>query len=233
MGSPVRSLATDFRARFVGLVALVGLAGLVASVRPAGALTFQADVTATSYQVAAGDTYADLLAAHLAGVPLASVSMPGFENVSAQVEAGTGSNYSLRLSVVLEDAIAGSYLFQVGADWGRGGVAAVLDNGTGALIQELVRTDDIWWANDWNDADVFTTQLDVEAGRAYTLVWLGFEDCCAGATTIRFSFEGAPFQSLTDPNLVPFVVPEPRAALLLGVGVGALARARGRLRRLR
>jgi hypothetical protein len=188
----------------------------------ARALTFQADFSGTTYQVAAGDTFADLLAAHLAGTPLASVSMTGFQGVSAQVEAGVSTNYSIMLTTDFTVGVTGSYEFQIGADWGRGGVAAVLD-GNGALISELVRTDDIWWANDWNNPDVFTTQLNLDAFSAYTFVWLGFEGCCGGVTTLRFSFEGSPFQTLNTLNFTPFVVPEPRVAALVGLGLVALA----------
>jgi len=213
--------------RFGGAL-LFALAALLPAAPDAGALSFQADFVQSSYQVVAGDTYADLEAAFAAGTPLSSVTMTGFENVSAQVSAGTGTNYGIRLTAVLEDALAGSYVFQVGADWGRGGVAAVIDNGTGTVIQELVRSDDIWWAQNWNNADVFTTTLEVEAGKAYTLVWLGFEGCCGGVTTIRFSFEGAPYQNLNDPNIEPYLVPEPSAAWLGAAGLLALATRRRR-----
>lgn len=211
-------------------VLLPAIACLVLS-PAARALSFQADFTATTFQASPGDTYADLLAAHLAGTPLASVSLNALENVSAQVEAGVSGDYSLMLTAALDVAVAGQYEFQVGADWGRGGVAAVIDNGTGTVIDEVVRTDDIWWANDWNNADVFTTLLALDAGTSYTLVWLGFEGCCGGVTTIRFSIDGSPFQVVNEPNLEPFVIPEPSTALLLGLGLTVVAsRRRGRAR---
>jgi len=205
------------------VVAPLAVASLLLAPADAWAVSFQADFTATTYQVTAGDTYADLLAAHLAGTPLASVTLTALQGVSAQVEAGVNTDYSIRMTAVLPIAVSGLYEFQVGADWGRGGVAAILDTTTGTVLDELVRTDDIWWANDWNNPDVFTTSLNLTAGSSYTLVWLGFEGCCGGVTTIRFSFEGAPFQTLNEVNIAPLVVPEPGVGALLGLGLAALA----------
>jgi hypothetical protein len=139
------------------------------------------------------------------------------------VSAGVSGDYSILLSATLMPNVTASWTFQVGADWGRGGVAAVIDNATSTVLQETVRTDDIWWNNDWNDPDVFTTNIVLDAGSSYSLVWLGFEDCCAGVTTIRFSYAGAPFQNLNQPNVAPLVVPEPVVAPLLGVGLAALS----------
>lgn len=203
------------------------LAALLLAAGDARALSFVADFGSTFYQTAPGDTYADLLAAHEAATPLTSVTMTGFEGVSAQIEAGVGGDYSMRLTAAFEVAVSGQYEFQVGADWGRGGVAAVLDDASDTVIQELVRTDDIWWALDWNNPDVFTTSLWLDAGSSYRFVWLGFEGCCAGATTIRFAVDGGAFQTLNETNLGPLVTPEPATALFLGAGLAALA-ARGR-----
>lgn len=189
----------------------------------ADALSFQAEYRASTYQVTPGDTYADLLAAHLAGASLASITLTGLENASAQVSAGVSTDYSILLVASLTSGVTGNVTFQVGADWGRGGVAAVLDDATGTVLQEFVRTDDIWWNNDWNDPDVFTTNVALNAGSSYSLVWLGFEGCCAGVTTIRFSYEGSAFQNLNDVSIAPLVVPEAATAMLVGAGLVALA----------
>lgn len=194
----------------------------------ADALSFQAEYRASTFQVTPGDTYADLLAAHLAGAPLASITLTGLENASAQVSAGVSTDYSILLVASLTSGVTGSFTFQVGADWGRGGVAAVIDDATGTVLQELVRSDDIWWNNNWNDPDVFTTNVVLNAGSSYRLVWLGFEGCCAGVTTIRYSYQGSAFQNLNDLNIAPLVVPESATAMLFGAGVAALASRRRR-----
>lgn len=198
---------------------------LVAALAPsdADALSFQADFRSSTFQVMPGDTYADLLAAHLAGAPLASVTLTGLENASAQVIAGVSTDYSILLEATLTSGVTGNATFQVGADWGRGGVAAVIDDATGNVLQELVRTDDIWWNNDWNDADVFTTNVFLEAGSTYRLVWLGFEGCCAGVTTIRYSYAGAAYQNVDEVHIAPLLVPESATALLFGTGLTVLA----------
>jgi len=209
----------------------IALIGSLAVTAPAAALSFRAEFSDSGYQVQAGDTWADLLAAHQAGAPLASVDLTALEDVSAQVEAGVDGDYSILMTADLDVAVAGQYEFQVGADWGRGGVAALLDD-SGTVLDQLVRTDDIWWNDDWNDGDVFSTVVNLTAGSSYSLAWLGFEDCCGGVTTIRFSHEGGAFEPLDTPSIAPYLaIPEPGAAILLGVGLGGLAVGRRSSRR--
>lgn len=183
----------------------------------AAALTIDVSFTASTYQVQAGDTYADLLAEHGSGVVLGASSVTSLAGVSTAVYApGNTTDYSVLMSVQIVAAQTGAYQFQAGVDWGRGGVAAVVDNGTGSVISELVRTDDLWWAYDWNNGDVFVTGVNLTAGESYTLAWIGFEGCCAGSSTIRFSFEGSAFTPIDTGSMGPYAaVRAPGAALLV------------------
>jgi PEP-CTERM motif len=205
------------------------LAALLASAwLPAAAQALMIDVafTTSTYQVQAGDTYSVLLAQHQAGSVLGAASVTTLEDVSTAVYAGgVTTDYSVLMRVVLDVEVTGLYTFQVGVDWGRGGVAAVVDNSNGQVISEYVRTDDLWWAYDWNNPTVFTNQVTLNQGESYTLDWIGFEGCCAGSSTIRFSHEGGAYQTLDAVNLAPYIapIPEPGTAALLGLGLAVLA----------
>jgi hypothetical protein len=214
--------------RLARLLAVSWVAFLLPGV--ANALSIDVSFTSSTYQVQAGDTYLDLLAQHQAGALLGTASVTALANISTAIYApGVTTDYSILMSVTLDVGVSGLYTFQAGVDWGRGGVAAVIDDSTGQVVSEYVRTDNLWWANDWNNPDVFTTQVNLAQGDTYTLAWVGFEDCCAGGSTIRFSYGGGAFQTLDTTSLAPYAaVPEPAALLLVGAGLSLLLTHRSR-----
>lgn len=211
------------------LAAVLVAALLVVPAASATALTIEVAFTSSTYQVQTGDDYATLLAQHQAGAVLGAATVTTLDGVSTAVYApGNTTNYSVLMSVQFVAAQSGLFSFQAGVDWGRGGVAAVLD-GVGGVVSELVRTDDLWWALDWSHPDVFTTSVNLTAGASYTLAWVGFEGCCAGSSTIRFSFEGSPFVPLDDASFGPYdAIPAPGAAPLVALALATLAALRSR-----
>jgi len=218
--------------RALWLALSLAIALLTASV--ANALTFQVDFTSSTYQVQAGDTYADLLAQFQSETILTTNTLTGLEVISAPVYAGVNQNYGILMTTTVDVLLSGQYTFEVGTDWGRGGASVAIDNGTSAVLDEYVTTNDLWWNNNWNDPDVFTTTVNLTAGSSYTLGWIGFEGCCGGPATVRFNYEGALVGNLNSGNGVPFMVsnPEPGTGVLVGLGFAMLA-GWSRARRLR
>ena len=104
---------------------------------------------------------------------------------------------------------------------------ALFETATSTLLQEMVDPSDIWWSNNWNHGDVIYSSYNFAANTEYTIMWLGFEGCCAGSSTIQFSYEGSPFQLADVGNLAPHVVPIPTSvALMLPAVIGLLIRRR-------
>jgi hypothetical protein len=196
-------------------------------------LTFQVDFRNSTYQVQGSYTFASLLAQHASETLITSNSVNALQGISAPVNAGgVNSDYSILMAVDLNVLLSGTYTFQVGTNWGRGGASIVTDNSSGTIIDEFVTTNDIWWANNWNNPDVFTTTVNLLAGSSYNLAWLGFEGCCGGAATIRYSVDGGGYQTFDSGNGdVNFVnTPEPGVGMLLGLGLLGMAASRRRTR---
>lgn len=78
---------------------------------------------------------------------------------------------------------SGTTTFQFGMDWGRGGFLA-LDAAGDESISRFT-SEDIWWRRNWNDGDVINFVLSTQGD--FTLTLLGFEGCCDGYNSARYS----------------------------------------------
>lgn len=221
--SQIHALPSRRPSRTHTAIALLALA-LCLAAGTASSLSFQVDFVNSTYDTQAGDTFSDLLAEHQSSSLIQSTVTTGLENISTSVYAGgVNRDYSILLTTTLDVAVAGSYTFQVGTDWGRGGAAALIDDTTNTILSERVIDDDVWWGNSWSNPDVFTTTANFSVGDSLTLMWVGFEGCCGGSTTLRFSVDGGAFVAVNETNLAGYVLtPEPTIALLLGLGLAYL-----------
>lgn len=143
-----------------------------------------------------------------AGAEYCSMSLTQIVHVGAGPNCGIFTNHGQSISFDLNTDQ--NVRFQFGTDWGRGGL--VYDS-HGNWMDVL---GDTWWARNFNHGDVFS----YDAGPIQTrLTFLGFEGCCGGSTSARYSTDGGS----TWQNVVAAApVPEPSMWLLLVIGVGAL-----------
>jgi hypothetical protein len=191
------------------------------------AISFDLEFRNSTYQVIGGDTYNGLVLEFQSGTLLSTQTISGIDGVTSTAYAGTNTDYSTLITTTFIAGVTGIYEFQVGTDWGRGGGVQAVHVGSGTVLDTFVTTNDIWWGNNWSDPDVFSTVLSLTAGETYSLDWIGFEGCCGGAASFRFSVDGSAPQILNDTNFQPFEqqapVPEPGTTLLIGLGLAWLS----------
>lgn len=173
------------------------------------------EVRKSNYQVTGGDNAASLMAAFNSGNLLCDVNIGLFTSVGGPQTCGTGS-HNLSLLYGIDYVQSGAtVLFELGADWGRGGIIMGADGG------DILRSDDIWWANGWNHGDVIDFEISAVGAGSFQL--LGFEGCCSGGNSLRYSTDGGrTFSAVT------VTVPEPVPYTLMGLGLMGLILSRRR-----
>lgn len=161
-----------------------------------------------------------------AGGYVCSRSLSAVNNIGANQNCGRWYNYAQKISIDLALSANSSYKFQLGTDWGTGGVIYT----TPSIANSYARTDDIWWAHNWNNpSEVIDFTLANNSGqtKTTTLVMLGFERCCGGATSLRYAQSTSNNWQIVAVNAMR--VAEPGALAVLGLGLLGLFASRRRL----
>lgn len=169
------------------------LMGLTALASPPS-ITFTQVSSGYAYQ---GTESRDDLAAVITG----STGLSSGPLSSAALFATDGGNggegYHLDVNFSVVSCTAGSWSFQLGPDFGRGGALFV----DGVKLDDA--TEDLWWNFNWsNSSQLLSGTVNLAAG-THRVEAFGFEDCCWGSMSMQFQVSNTGWQDVSIANLTP------------------------------
>jgi hypothetical protein len=133
------------------------------------------------------------------------------EGIDAFEMFKSGNNRLTMLTIDFNINYDGIWSFKSGLDAGYG--AALFVDGT--LINN--RTDNLWWGYNWNHSDVFNIENIAFASGKHVVQLLWAENCCNGASTVRFTGKSGQEKLLSVANINAESIPEPTCIALFGL----------------
>ncbi len=192
----------------LGMVALVGFAGLPASLSAAPDIAVTSITLETRQWNGHVPTDSNDAVNTYFSLPLGSPgyasgpqTLTTFANVSNQIVfGGTFSNIAYHHHFAFTAPQAGALTIRMGADFGGGGTLLI----DGNLVE--FRNNDMWWNGVWtNPTQHLKGTVSITAG-PHVIDSYGFEGCCDGPQQAEYSYLGDPFIIFTAPaNAVPAV----------------------------
>ncbi len=137
------------------------------------------------------------------------------------VQSGNDKFNHVQIDLSLERDNA-NWVFDFGLDAGLG-MALYLD---GSLVKST--SDDLWWATNWNNSDVFSVELNDlnRDNKVIDIYWA--EHCCSGVNSIRFKNDAGQINALSVANVDAASIPEPTSIALFGLALLAFVTRRAK-----
>lgn len=182
--------------------------------------TIDMEVRNSNYTVTGSESATGLLNEFNSGSLVCSQSLTTLSNAgSRQSCSGPIRNIATRFDIKFTMDAGADVIFEMGPDYGRGAAVLVGESAT-------TLTGDYWWGYNWgrtSEIITFTAENTTGSDLQGLVTFLGFEGCCGGGMSLRYSTDGGSTWNIAT------AVPAPATLVLFGLGLMGAAFGRRKL----